>query len=148
MNDLLYMSATDALEKFRSRSLSPLELVESIITRSEKIQDTINPFADRYFDEALNNAKIAEARYKDPDDRLGILEGLPLVVKDSTPIKGRRSTTGSLINKDRMDQHTNPSIERLLASGANLFARTTCPEFCWLLPAIRACGVLRATLGV
>ena len=132
MNDLLYISAKDALEKFRSRSLSPVELVESIITRSEKIQDTINPFADRYFDEALNNAKIAEARYKDPDDSLGILEGLPLVVKDSTPIKGRRSTNGSLINKDRMDQHTNPSIERLLASGANLFARTTCPEFCWL----------------
>lgn len=132
MNDLLYMSATDALEKFRSLSLSPVELVEAIITRSEKIHDTINPFADRYFDEALNNAKIAEARYKDPDDRLGILEGLPLVVKDSTPIKGRRSTNGSLINKDRIDQHTNPSIERLLASGANLFARTTCPEFCWL----------------
>ena len=62
MNDLLYMSATDALEKFRSLSLSPVELVEAIITRSEKIHDTINPFADRYFDEALNNAKIAEAR--------------------------------------------------------------------------------------
>ncbi|SVD60071.1 uncharacterized protein METZ01_LOCUS412925, partial [marine metagenome] len=25
-----------------------------------------------------------------------------------------------------------PHIERLLRAGANLFARTTCPEFCWL----------------
>ena len=132
MNDLLYISATDALKNFRSRSLSPLELIEAVITRAEQIQDTINPFADKYFDEALNSAKLAEAKYKDPDDRLGALEGLPLVVKDSTPIKARRSTNGSLINKDRIDQHTNPSIERLLVSGANLFARTTCPEFCWL----------------
>ena len=125
MNDLLYISATDALKNFRSRSLSPLELIEAVITRAEQIQDTINPFADKYFDEALNSAKLAEAKYKDPDDRLGALEGLPLVVKDSTPIKARRSTNGSLINKDRIDQHTNPSIERLLVSGANLFARTT-----------------------
>ena len=39
-------------------------------------------------------------------------EGLPLA-KDSTPIKGLRSTNGSLINKNRVDQHTSPSIERL-----------------------------------
>ena len=132
MNDLLYMSATDALEAFRSRTLSPVELVKAVITRAEKIQNTINPFADKYFDEAFETAKIAEAKYKDPDDRLGPLEGLPLAVKDSTPIKGRRSTNGSRINENRTDQHTNPSIERLLTSGANLFARTTCPEFCWL----------------
>ena len=132
MNDLLYMSATDALKKFRSRSLSPVELVDAIIARAEKIQDTVNPFADKYFDEAFKNAKLAGVKYRDPDDRLGALEGLPLAVKDSTPIRGRRSTNGSLINKKRVDQQTNPSIERLLASGANLFARTTCPEFCWL----------------
>ncbi len=132
MNDLLYMSATDVLKNFRSRSLSPVELVDAIITRAQKIQDTINPFADKYFDEALQNAKLAEAKYKDPDDTVGAIEGLPLAVKDSTPIKGRRSTNGSLINKKRVDQQTNPSIERLLAGGANLFARTTCPEFCWL----------------
>ena len=99
MNDLLYMSATDALNKFRSRALSPVELVDAIIARAEKIEDTVNPFADKYFDEAFKNAKLAEAKYRDPDDRLGALEGLPLAVKDSTPIRGLRSTNGSLINK-------------------------------------------------
>ena len=132
MNDLAHMSAIEALKNFKSRTLSPVELIDAIITRAEKVQQTINPFADRYFDEASENAKLAEAKYKNPDEYLGPLEGLPLVVKDSTPIKGRRSTNGSLINKDRIDQHTNPSIERLLKGGANLFARTTCPEFCWL----------------
>ena len=134
MNDdeLCYMSATEALANFQSRSLSPVELTKAIIHRAEAIQETINPFADRYFDEALDAAKVAETKYQNPNDLLGRLEGLPLAVKDSTTIKGRRSTNGSLINKERIDQSSNPSIERLLKNGANLFARTTCPEFCWL----------------
>ena len=63
MNDLAHMSAVEALEKFRSRTLSPVELIDAIIARAEKIQETINPFADRYFDEAFKNAKVAEAKY-------------------------------------------------------------------------------------
>lgn len=134
-DDLCYMSATEALAKFQARSLSPVELISAIIHRAEAIQETINPFADCYFDEALDAAKMSEKKYQNTDNyhgQMGQLEGLPLAVKDSTPIQGRRSANGSLINKDRIDEFSNPSIERLLEHGANLFARTTCPEFCWL----------------
>jgi len=131
-DDLCYMSATDALVRFRARTLSPVELMEAIIRRAELITGTINPFADRYYEEAMERARAAETKYTRTGGRLRRLEGLPLVVKDSSSIRGRRSTKGSIINKDRIDQSTNPSVERLLRSGANLFARTTCPEFCWL----------------
>ncbi|TDJ35887.1 MAG: amidase [Gammaproteobacteria bacterium] len=131
-DDLCYVSATDALARFRARTLSPVELMEAIICRAESIAGTVNPFADRYFDETMERAKAAETKYARTDGRLRRLEGLPLVVKDSSRIRGRRSTNGSMINKDRVDQSTDPAIERLLRSGANLFARTTCPEFCWL----------------
>lgn len=134
MNDdeLCYMSATEALANFQSGTLSPVELIKSIIHRAEAIQEKINPFADQYFDEAMNAAKVAETKYHNSSDLLGRLEGLPLAVKDSTPVQGRRSSNGSLINASQIDHLSNPSIERLLTSGANLFARTTCPEFCWL----------------
>ena len=36
------------------------------------------------------------------------------------------------MNADRIDQHTDPAVERLMRAGANFFARATCPEFCWL----------------
>jgi Asp-tRNA(Asn)/Glu-tRNA(Gln) amidotransferase A subunit family amidase len=36
------------------------------------------------------------------------------------------------MNADRIDDHTDPAVERLLRAGANFFARATCPEFCWL----------------
>ena len=129
-DDLCYLSATEALALFKSRELSPVELLDAILARAETIAPAVNPFADRYFDEARTRAKQAEARYLSGKPRR--LEGLPLLVKDSSPIKGIRATVGSLINADRIDDRTDPTVERLLRAGANFFARATCPEFCWL----------------
>ena len=61
--ELCYLSATEALSRFRNRSLSPRELLEALIRRAESIEPVINSFADRYFDEALTAAIKAERRY-------------------------------------------------------------------------------------
>ena len=76
-DELCYMPATEALTNFKSRSLSPVELTQAIIHRAEAIQEIINPFADQYFDEALDAAKVAETKYQNSNDLLGCLEGLP-----------------------------------------------------------------------
>ncbi len=44
--------------------------------------------------------------------------------------RGKRTTHGSLIFEHSVDDHSDPMIERLQAAGANIFARTTVPEFC------------------
>ncbi len=131
-DELCYLSATEALARFKTGALSPVELITAVIARAQTIADTINPFADKYFDEAIARARKAEAKYARRNARTRRLEGLPLAVKDSFSIRGRRSTVGSLFNAGKVDQATDPSIDRLLRAGANLFARTTCPEFCWL----------------
>ncbi|MGI9304370.1 MAG: amidase [Gammaproteobacteria bacterium] len=131
-DELCYLSASDAIAQFKARTLSPVELTRAVIERAESIAASINPFADTYFEEALDHARHSETKYPRRGGRPRRLEGLPLAVKDSFAIKGRRSTTGSLFNAERIDERTDPSIERLLRSGANLFARTTCPELCWL----------------
>ena len=131
-SELCYMSATEAAARFRDRRLSPVELTDAVLRRAEAIIDTVNPFADRYFDEARKRARQAEAKFAKTGGRARRLEGLPLAVKDASAIKGRRTTNGSRIYEDRIDETTDPAIERLLRAGANLFTRTTCPEFCWL----------------
>ncbi|MDP6190427.1 MAG: amidase, partial [Gammaproteobacteria bacterium] len=129
-DELYYLSATETLEKFKAGYLSPVEFLEVILERSEQVSETVNPFADKYYDRARLNAKKSEARYLKGNPRR--LEGIPLAVKDSSAIKGTRATVGSLINADKIDQHTDPVVERLMNAGANFFARATCPEFCWL----------------
>ena len=131
-DDLCYMSATEAIKEFRALSLSPVELLDAIINRAEAISESVNPFADRYFDEARVRAKNAENLYLKKNTNLKPLEGIPLVVKDICEISGKRTTRGSLIYSQNVSQQTSVHVQRLIDAGANIFARTTIPEFAWL----------------
>ena len=131
-DDLTYISAREAARRFRDRSLSPVELMDATIARAEAIEDTVHPFGDRYFDEARDRARRAEAAFAGSGEGVGPLTGIPLAVKDASRIAGRRTARGSLIYADRVDDESDPDIGRLLDAGANLFARTTTPEFGWL----------------
>jgi amidase len=132
MNDLelCYLPATQALSLFRRRELSPVELLEALIRRIEAVNPSINALADTYFDEALAKARLAEEQYARPDGSPRRLEGLAVAVKDAQRISGRRTTYGSLIFKDNVDDRSDPMIERLEEAGAIIHVRTTTPEFC------------------
>jgi len=134
--DLCYLSATDALARFRARKLSPVELVDALTRRAEKVAAKVNPFTYRFHERAREAARKAEARYAKTDGRLRPLEGLPIVIKDETAIAGERTTYGSLLFKDHVDKDTSPGAERIFKAGAILLARSTAPEFscagiCW-----------------
>jgi amidase len=129
-DDLAYISAAEALAAFRARTLSPVELMQAVIARAEAVNPKVNAFADTYFDEALAAARVAEARWMGKGDAPRALEGVPLAVKDAQRLAGRRTTHGSLVFADSMDQTSDPSIERLTDAGAIVHARTTTPEFC------------------
>jgi len=142
--DLCYLSATEALKLFKSRKLSPRELTAALIARTEGVNPKVNCFADRYFDEAMDQARAAEARYMKRGARTLPLEGIPLAVKDAQRVAGKRTTHGSLIFKDTVDTHSDPMIERLQEAGAIVFARTTTPEFCLSgITASRIWGITR-----
>jgi Asp-tRNA(Asn)/Glu-tRNA(Gln) amidotransferase A subunit family amidase len=131
-DDLCYMSAIEALARFRARTLSPVELVEAIISRAESISETINPFTDCYFDEARARARESEALFLKNNIDVRPLEGIPLAVKDMCDIAGKRTTNCSLIDSENIPSETTPYVQRLIQTGANVFARTTAPEFGWL----------------
>ena len=61
--DLAFLSATDALARFRARELSPVELTKAVIDRAAAVEGTVNAFALTFFEEALAAARAAEARY-------------------------------------------------------------------------------------
>ena len=127
--DLCYLSAREAIALFKARKLSPVELLGALIARTEKVEPKINAFTDRYFDEAMDQARKAEARYA-KGGRVRALEGVPVAVKDVHHLKGKRTTQGSLTLEHQVDDHTDPMIERLQRAGAIIHARTAVPEFC------------------
>jgi amidase len=143
-DDLHYLSATEAIARFKARTLSPVELVRAVIERAEKVEPRINAFATTSFERALEQAEKAEAKYAKPSGRARPLEGVPLAVKDEAAIRGECTTSGSLILRDHIDTATSPVIERLLRAGAIVHARSTAPEFsCATITHSRLWGVTR-----
>ncbi|MFT7672939.1 MAG: Asp-tRNA(Asn)/Glu-tRNA(Gln) amidotransferase A subunit family amidase, partial [Gammaproteobacteria bacterium] len=129
-NALCYLTASEALHRFKQKTLSPVELLKAVITRSEYLEPDINAFTDCYFDQALDQAHDSEKRFQNGTARP--LEGIPLAVKDEFKLKGTRRTSASLIYRDRTDNETDVLIQRLLDAGAIVHAKTTTPEFCLL----------------
>ena len=48
--DLCYMPASTALELFRKKKLSPVELMQAVIARAEKTRDKVNAFTYTHYD--------------------------------------------------------------------------------------------------
>jgi len=128
--ELCYLSGTEALSHFGQGSLSPVELMEALVNRSEALQPQVNAFTDSFFEQALDHARLSEKRYQ--RERARKLEGLPLVVKDELRLKGARRTSCSMVYQDRVDDESDVIIDRLLRAGAIVIAKTTAPEFCLL----------------
>jgi aspartyl-tRNA(Asn)/glutamyl-tRNA(Gln) amidotransferase subunit A len=129
VEDLYRLSARDALDLFASRALSPVELMEAVIRRAEQVEPEINAFPHTYYDEALEAAREAEARYAGRGPRPRPLEGIPVAIKDETAIRGQPLTQASLIHKDDVADHTSLVAERILRAGGIVHARAATPEF-------------------
>ncbi len=112
MSDLHYLSATEAIERFRARELSPVELMEAVIARAAEVEPTVNALCHTFYDEALEQARAAEARYAPGGEAPRPLEGIPTAVKEEEAIAGQPWTQGSLIYKDLVAEHTSAFARR------------------------------------
>ena len=143
-DDLCYMTGTEALAQFRARKLSPVELMRALIARAERVQAKLKPFTFTHFEEALDLAKQAEAKYMKTGARLRALEGLPIAIKDESWIKGKPTSYGSLIAKDFIPDVTSVNNARLMKAGAIVHGRTATPEFsCASVTHSRLWGITR-----
>jgi aspartyl-tRNA(Asn)/glutamyl-tRNA(Gln) amidotransferase subunit A len=137
------LSAVDVLRAFRDRSMSPVELMASVIARSESVERTVNAFAETRFDDALARARRAEERYA-RGERVRPLEGLPVALKEETPLEGWGNTFGSLAFRGQVATRTAAVAERIVRAGGIVHATTTTPEFsCTLYTHSRLWGVTR-----
>ena len=117
----------EALTLFRERRLSPVELMEATLDLVEKTEPVVNAFSARYPEQALRAASLAEGRYADGSARR--LEGLPVVIKELTPVAGQQHTLGSLALAENVASASAPIAQRILDAGGIVHGRTTSPEF-------------------
>ena len=125
---LAFASATDLLELITTKQVSPVELTELYFSRIETLDVQLNAFLFLNHDEAMETAKAAEAAVIRGDE-LGALHGLPIPIKDTEMTRGIRTTSGSLLFKDRIPERDAAVVQRVRNAGAIILGKTNVPEF-------------------
>ncbi|MEO1102845.1 MAG: amidase [Pseudomonadota bacterium] len=126
---LATLSAGEVVERFGERTLSPVDVLESVLKRLDVTDGTLNAFChvDR---EGARQAAQASAQRYNRGTPLGPLDGVPVSVKDMLLTKGMPTRKGSkTTDPDAPQDEDAPAVARLRAGGAVLYGKTTTTEF-------------------
>ena len=127
---MIGLSATELLELYRERALSPVEVTEAVLERIADADPELNAFVTVTAEAALASAGAAERAYRSGEEAPALC-GVPVSVKDVVPTAGIRTAMGSRLFADWVPDFDAPLVERLRAAGAVLLGKTTVPEFGW-----------------
>src|SRR5688572_8752632 len=110
--ELCFTPATELAQAIRTRALSPVELMQAVLARAERLNPALNAICTPTYEPALAAARQAETALM-RGERLGLLHGLPLTIKDLSLTRGLRSMGGTAMYRDRMPQIDHLHVERL-----------------------------------
>ncbi|MEY2423711.1 MAG: amidase [Acidimicrobiaceae bacterium] len=122
-DDIGWLDATAQAELVRTGQVSPAELVEGAITRTEKLNPEINAMIHPRFDKARVEAAAAL-----PD---GPFRGVPIMIKDlSAPSEGDPQHNGMRVLRDMgyIAPADNHLVARYRKAGFVMIGRTNTPE--------------------
>lgn len=107
---------------------SPVEIVAEALERAMEVNPELNCFTSIWTDEAMQAADDAASAVARGAE-LGVLHGVPIAVKDTTPVAGHRTTLGSFAFEEWVPDHDAFVVRALKRAGAIIVGQTTSPEF-------------------
>ncbi|MFF0700054.1 amidase [Streptomyces tendae] len=127
-DDLTWLSAHELGQFYRSRQVSPVEVVGAALDRLEQVDARLNVMVTVTADTAREQALKAEQRFA-AGEELPPLYGVPITVKDLTDTVGVRTTYGCVAYADHVPDEDAAAWSRLKQAGTILLGKTTTPEF-------------------
>jgi amidase len=126
-DELIKMTATEAVAHLRSKEVSPLDLVEASIKRIETVDKEVNALPIHCFDQARAQAESLDVERQAANPKS--LCGLPIAVKDYNDLGGALTTYGSPIFANNVAQTSDATVRKLESNGAIAVAKSNVPEW-------------------
>lgn len=137
------LSATELLQLFARRELSPVEAAGAALERIQRHDAEVNAYCLVDEQTTLEAARRAEERYR-TGQPLGRLDGVPVAIKDVFFTRGWSNRKGSKTIPDTPADVDAPAIAALRRHGFVPLGKTTTPEFGWKgVTDSPLCGVTR-----
>jgi aspartyl-tRNA(Asn)/glutamyl-tRNA(Gln) amidotransferase subunit A len=122
------MSAVALLKAYRSRTLSPVEAMQDVLSRIGVFEPYIHATYLLEPERALRQARASEARWL-RGEPVGPLDGVPVTIKDNIATAGEPVPLGTAATELKPADADAPPVARLREAGAVLFAKTTMPDY-------------------
>ncbi len=126
---LEHAGATELLQLYGARQVSPVEVVRMLLDRIEAVDGLVGGFTALCHERAEQEARAAEAAWARGQARP--LEGIPFGVKDLFDTEGLRTAYGSPMFAAHVPERDAEAVHRARESGAILIGKTQTHEFAW-----------------
>ncbi len=128
------LTAAQAARLVRDRQVSPVELVQALLARAERIDGRVHAWETLAADGALAAARAAERQVADGGRSLGPLHGVPFAAKDIFDTAGLRTAAGFEPYHARVPAADAEAVARLKRAGAILLGKTVTTQFAYADP--------------
>jgi aspartyl-tRNA(Asn)/glutamyl-tRNA(Gln) amidotransferase subunit A len=121
------LGAVELARAYRERRLDPVNVVDALQERAARVNPTLNALVTR--DPTARTQAEASARRHAAGAPLGLLDGVPVAIKDNLVVRGLVATWGTRGLASYVPDHDELPVARLRAAGAVILGKTNVPEF-------------------
>lgn len=126
MTNLTNLTIAEALNGLKNKDFTSVELTQAHIDVMAAQKD-LNAYIVETPEQALEQAKASDAKRASGD--VGILEGIPLGIKDLFCTENVQTTAGSRILEGFKPQYESTVTQNLFSNGAVMLGKTNLDEF-------------------
>ena len=128
MTELHDLSATELLAAYRSKALSPVEVVRGVLKHMVAWEPHLHATYALDPDAALTQAEASQARWL-KGEPLGALDGVPAMLKENIATRGVPVPLGTAATELVPAERDAPPAARLREAGAVILGKTTMPDY-------------------
>ena len=126
--DLLNLTIKKIHQGLVNKEFSCLELTKAYLDKIEKEDKNINSFLSVYRDRAIAKSKKVDEKIS-KGEKISLLEGVPISIKDIILVEGMKCTGGSKILENYIAPYNATCINRLEKEGVIILGKNNLDEF-------------------
>lgn len=127
MTDLSDLTIHEAKLMLQKKSISSVELTKHFIEKISQSKN-LNCFITETFDEAIKMAKSSDDKIRSSEE-IGLMQGIPIAMKDLFCTKDIRTTAGSKILENFVPFYESTVSANLLNDGSVMLGKSNLDEF-------------------
>lgn len=128
MPELHQLTATQLLNGYHAKTVSPLEVANALIKHVSKWEPHVNALYAYQPDAFIQAAEASTQRWAKGEPS-GALDGVPVTIKELIATKGLPIPGGTGLGEQMVATEDAPPAARLAEDNAVVLAKTTCPDF-------------------